>query len=894
MAHTHDTDADDDLEDEIRALLRAPPVEPETLLERIAPARLPEGTRIDDAFVIERRIAQGGMGVVYLARHELLQRAVAIKLCRRRATETQTERLLHEARAMAALDHPNVVKVHHVGMFDEQVYIAMEFLSGGTLGRWCADELRTPTQLIEMFVAAGRGLQAAHAQGFVHRDFKPENVMIGKDGRARVGDFGLVSAASISTNNPGPEGSRHSTLSFAGTPHYMAPEQRAGEPVGPAADQFSLCLSLREALEDAEQRGLGLGRPPAPPPSRVQAALSRGMQRAPDARYPNIDALLDALLPTPRSTTRLKLLGALAALGLVSASTWWVSSPSAAQCPPSKPLIDEVWNPARAREVLAAAPDLSSDHARQLLTGGFDRFARRWGEAHAETCDVTALPTPTLQTAARQCLLEARAQFDAALETMLDSGPSGEVRAMQGLYALPSLAGCLDVAALQRSLAVPRSAEETQQAQALRIELARIRAVVMLDAPHPDLLRIDAAIAAAERLDDRSGLALSLLLRARSEGPQRSGPKETTARLERAFFEAEAAGDDKLRAEIGAYLVYVTGVDQGRRSEALAWAARTEAVLERLGKQGLPEAAALYDSIGMVHLERGQFHEATVALEKAEQLKLDTFGPEHPSTASTRLSLGRLSIRLGQHDRARALLEAARDGYVESGDVRHPGVARTQLLLAELAEERTDDGEAQRLFEKVLLRWEAEFGLHHPRLIRPLTNLGRVRARIGDSDGALAAYGRAREIAVRALGPDDAQTGWALGNEAEGFMAAGAHRAAVTRFTEAIVLLRAQPTSEGLDNEAMAGRAEAFANSGRFAAAREDAERVLEQCHLAACEPGILARASLIQARALDQQGHRAAAITLLRAALGNVPDERRTHQRWRRKMQRWLEEHAP
>ncbi len=894
MPETHDTDADDDVEAELRALLRAPPVDPDALRERVAPARLAVGTRIDDAFVIERRIAQGGMGVVYLARHELLRRAVAIKLCRRRASESQTERLLQEARAMAALDHPNVVKVHHVGMFDEQVYIAMEFVDGGTLGGWCADALRNPAQLVEMFVEAGRGLQAAHAQGFVHRDFKPENVLIGTDGRPRVGDFGLVSASPVSTDEPGESRGGLSTLSFAGTPRYMAPEQRAGEPVGPAADQYSLCLSLSEALENANQEGIRLGRPPDRPSARVQAALCRGMQRDPAERFGDIGALLDALQPAPRSSTRLKILAALAAAGFVSAGTWWASAPAATQCPASQPLIEEVWSPARAREVAAAAPDLGRDHVRQLLIGGFDRFSAQWSDAHTQTCDASVLPTPELQRAAQGCLLEARAQFDAALETVVDSGPSGEVRAMQGLYALPSLATCLDVSSLQRRLSVPRNAEDTQHATALRIELARIRAAVLMDTPHPDVVRIDAAIATAERLEDRSALALALLLRARSGSPEAEGPQGVTLKLERAFIEAEAAGDDKLRAEIGAYLVYVTGVDQGRRSEALAWASRTEAVVARLGAQALPEAGALYDSIGALHLERGQFAEATSALQKAERLKVEAFGPQHPSTASTRVTLGRLWIRRGQHERARAVLEAAREGYLESGDLRHPGIARTQLLLAELAEERTDDGEAQRLLTDVLLRWEADFGLEHPRLIRPLNNLGRVRARIGDSDGALTAYGHARAIAVQSLGPDDAQTGWALGNEAEGFMAAGAHRAAIDGFTEAIIHMRAQSRSGGLDNEAMAGRAEAYVATGQLWAAREDAERVLEQCESAGCEPGIVARASLAEAQALDEHGDRPAAVALLSAALTEAPDQRRTHQRWRRKMQRWLEERAP
>src|SRR3954462_11304837 len=148
-------------------------------------------------YVILGLLGRGGMGEVYAAFDPELDRKIAIKLLRARpgtgadASQGQT-RLLREAQAIARLSHPNVVVVYDVGTFEESVFIAMEFVEGSTLGYWLHAETRAPREVLEVFAAAGRGLAAAHAAGIIHRDFKPENVMLTKDGQVRVMDFGLA------------------------------------------------------------------------------------------------------------------------------------------------------------------------------------------------------------------------------------------------------------------------------------------------------------------------------------------------------------------------------------------------------------------------------------------------------------------------------------------------------------------------------------------------------------------------------------------------------------------------------------------------------------------------------------------------------------------------------
>jgi serine/threonine protein kinase len=200
--------------------------------------------------------------------------------------------MLREARAMARLAHPNVVTVHEVGEDGEHVYIVMELVAGATLRQWLATP-RTWPRVLDVFVEAARGLASAHEAGIVHRDFKPDNVLVGDDGRTRVTDFGLARAPDEYATAP------------EGTPAYMAPEQRRGEPPTPAADQFSFCVALYEALYDRRPfvDDDSTTAPIAPRsddvPSLVWLAVRRGLAVDPHDRWPNMSALLSELRPAP-------------------------------------------------------------------------------------------------------------------------------------------------------------------------------------------------------------------------------------------------------------------------------------------------------------------------------------------------------------------------------------------------------------------------------------------------------------------------------------------------------------------------------------------------------------------------------------------------------------------
>src|SRR5262249_35794259 len=201
--------------------------------------------------------------------------------------ERRAARLVREAQAMAKIAHPNVISVFDVGSFDDQVFIAMELVDGPSLRVWL-ETPRSTREIVAVFAQAGRGLEAAHGLGLVHRDFKPDNVLVSKDGRVLVTDFGVVGT----DRDAAPEGPLRHPLTQAGavvgTPRYMAPEQRGGGAVDGRADQYAFCRSLAEALEGKQA------------PRALRALIDRGTAGKPDDRFPSMAALLEALAPRPR------------------------------------------------------------------------------------------------------------------------------------------------------------------------------------------------------------------------------------------------------------------------------------------------------------------------------------------------------------------------------------------------------------------------------------------------------------------------------------------------------------------------------------------------------------------------------------------------------------------
>ncbi|HET9993477.1 MAG TPA: serine/threonine-protein kinase, partial [Kofleriaceae bacterium] len=306
------------------------------------------GTKIG-GFVVTGELGAGGMGVVYAAHDPELDRRVALKVLRAAAaTEEERLRMLREGQAMARVTHPNVITVYEVGVEGSLVFLAQELLDAGTLGEWLEKRPRSQAEILDKFLAAGRGLAAAHKAGLVHRDFKPDNVLLGKDGRVRVSDFGLARAlgpgeddlpAATRANmaraqlelSRSPMSPLTRTGAVLGTPMFMAPEQHNGERADERSDQFAFSVALYRALYGewpfAGKTAVALadaviaGRLEKPPrgakvPAWLRKIVVRGLATDPATRYPSMDAMLAELAKPPSNKLR-KIVVAVVAVGLV-------------------------------------------------------------------------------------------------------------------------------------------------------------------------------------------------------------------------------------------------------------------------------------------------------------------------------------------------------------------------------------------------------------------------------------------------------------------------------------------------------------------------------------------------------------------------------------------------
>lgn len=309
-------------------------VPPEPLAKDAAAVPLLAASRVG-RFVLLQQLGAGGMGTVFSAYDPELDRRVALKILHRPQSRDASSRKqgLREARALARVAHPRVVSVYDVGEADELSYMAMEFVEGQTLRSWQTQERRSFRAILHMYLQAGEGLQAAHKVGVTHRDFKPENVLVGaRDQLPKVVDFGIArlhdAAGEVRAEGDSPaaglvagaaarSGPLTQESQMPGTLGYMSPEQQQGGSVTAQSDQYSFCVALWEALYgelppmstrapqpamDPSLRSATERAPAGPaqatvdvPPAELLTLLKRGMSLQPEQRFASMSALLAAL-----------------------------------------------------------------------------------------------------------------------------------------------------------------------------------------------------------------------------------------------------------------------------------------------------------------------------------------------------------------------------------------------------------------------------------------------------------------------------------------------------------------------------------------------------------------------------------------------------------------------
>ena len=734
---------------------------------------LPSGTQIGRYIVLDR-LGQGGMGTLYTAHDPQLQRVVAIKVLRSYAGKESSQtagqtRLLREAQAMAQLAHPNVVPVYDSGPFGEGVFIAMELVRGSTLDLWVKQQSRSWQEVLELFVQAGRGLEAAHAAGLIHRDFKPANVLVGADGRPRVTDFGLARATRALTLpevQETPEAlaiSQPITLdtpltqagSMMGSPGYMAHEQYIGAPTSAASDQFSFCVTLYEALYGVKpyvaktlpdlELVVSRGEVPPPPkgsqvPGWLHRILVTGLAPDPAKRHASMTVLLQALTTDPALQRRRYGAFAAAAMLVLSAGglVWWSSHRQARACRGSEALLSGVWDAQVKQRSETAFLGTNAPFAKAswvLTRDALDAWSKQWVAARTEACEATRVRGEQTE---RQLLL----RFECLDRRLTELGALAEAFGAADLELvssagtaaakLSSLASCSNVKQLEDRRAPPPELEVT--AKELAQQLAQGRALSAAGRFEESRKRLAPSVKRAQELKLAALESEGLEALADLEYQLRNW-QDSRRMLEGAVRAAEVAGDDVSAARVLARLVSLVGWRLDKPDEARTWAALAGGVLERIGGDRLIEAI-LAEGLGDTEWQAGQRAISLTAYRKSLALYVEEQGEESVDVARLHSSVGWVLTEQGELSLAREELQRSRVIRERLLGAGHPTLATSWSELSALAWERRDFQESLRC-ARLNLDIAEQFGDQSVRVLRGRLLVAMTLPLIGQSQEAL-------------------------------------------------------------------------------------------------------------------------------------------------------------
>jgi tetratricopeptide (TPR) repeat protein/predicted Ser/Thr protein kinase len=788
------------------------------------------------------RLGSGGMGAVYAAWDPELERRVALKVLTG-GTEVEAERalIMREAKAAAQLAHPNVVTVFEAGVAQGRVFLAMEYVRGQTLRAWA--RTRPPaSDRLAVLLQAGRGLAAAHDRGLVHRDFKPDNVLVAKDGRAKVLDFGLAhsSAEAFEATSQATAVDAPSTItqtgSRSGTPGYMAPEQLRGAAADVLSDQFAFAVTAWEVLcgtrpfEDNAAPGEAHGRPVSGVPRSVMQALHRALSEDPARRFASMPALLDALDPAPRTARRNRWLAGGAMMLTVGAVAWGVQAQRAPLCTGFGGQLEGLWDDAQQRVYAAAFATLDPDAgptAWAKTSATLDAYAQGWVATATETCEASRVRGELseqmydLRTRCLQDRLQALGALTNRFATLedVDAAP-------KGARSLPAVDTCTDPAVLTAMVGVPPEDIATDVEQ-IRQQLADVRAADDLGQYQAAAEALPPLTEAAAALEHRPLQAEALYLQGRVARRMKTLP-EARAALEQAVLHATASRHDRLLAQSLSLLALVRGYHEHDKEGGLAVADLAQAAIDRIGgdaeleaelaarmgiiyrragdldqaRSALERGAAGFNALrpggvqyadslnnlATISLTRGEWDRAADELQQALEIFERLHGPTHPAVAAALGNLATVYRNLERLDDARDSLERARAIFAEAHGDQHPRVAAIDLNLCNVALQAGDLQRGLELVRNVPERLQAALGEDHVWVANALSTRGQANLDTGHPEAARADTQRAVAIFAK-IAPDNPELGVARCRLGSILAKRGERDAAREAFAEALAQL---------------------------------------------------------------------------------------------------------
>lgn len=720
-------------------------------------------------YAIRATLGAGGMGDVYRALDPRLGREVALKVLR----EAPAGRgWLDEGRALARLRHPAVVTVFEAGEAQGRHFLAMELVQGTDFRTWLAAKPRSVAAKLQVLLAAADGLAAAHALSLVHCDFKPKNLLVDREGKARVVDFGLARRA----GRPpavGPSGRE-------GTPPYMAPEQLAGEAVGPAADQFAFCVTLFEAFtgERLRTRTVAADEAGTPElekvighvPTWLRPVLQRGLATDPRQRYPSMKALarsLERRSPPWRARRRRWVLAGVATVALTMVISLGAGRALfRPDCLGAPPALDALWSKERSAKLLATLGDGQGWH--RALAGAVQRYQSTWRAMRADGClaaearGTTSRATVDEQAACLEShLRRSTAVLDAIAET---PGADGSL----ARTALDGLEQC-SLAVVARRRGLPAEAHGAQPG--LEARLVQAKTAHTLGRFSQAVALLDPLVREAAAAPELEGLARLELVTLRG-GLAARDANARLADIEDAWNFALARGDEDLAAMVATRAAMTCSEVLGRRDEARRWQRQARSLLGRLmlpeqsgridlvegallSREGKAQAAALAFAralhafpderfaeervralMGSCITERvlGRFDVALPRCLEAEAVSARLLGPQSLQHAGALSNTGALYEMQRKFPEAIERFERATELWSRVGTPEQLTRGRHNLAVAYA--NMGDLERAERTLRQVVQETKARFGSGDVQLAYPLAALGEVVLWRGDFEEA--------------------------------------------------------------------------------------------------------------------------------------------------------------
>jgi len=781
---------------------------------------LPAGTQVGRYRVLEL-IATGGMGLVYVAHDSELDRKVAVKVLRADVASDERARLFRarlqrEAQAMARLSHPNVLQVFDVGTLSgpggDRLFLAMELVPSGTLKKWLREQPRPWRAVLDVFLGAARGLAAAHAAGIVHRDFKPDNVLIGADARPRVTDFGLARASDsgeldpgssesdpsepgASLSRPGPSLSQPITVhgTILGTPGYMSPEQHRAEPADERSDQFSFCAALHEALYHerpfggvhAEQllESMTQGRVRAAPPGSdvppwLRKVLLRGLSYQPSARWPSIDALIAALARDPRRRRR-RLVGVGVGVAIAVAVAGGLRLRAARQealCRGADHQLAGAWDAATKARVEAAFARTGKPYAArawQEVARALDAWTGAWVAMSGDVCEARLRGVESEEVAGlrRACLDGERKQLAALVGEFAAADAETVTEAVRATGELDPVALCADVEALGAPVRPPADPRQRADVDQLRTELAQARALLQAGKFAAGLKRTSALeprVRAVGYAPLRAELA-ELDGKLRHKSGDYAGAETA---LKAAIWAAEEGrvGDVKVAA---ATRLAVVSVDLHGFAAAHDWLRYAEAALKRAGASSpapspslapSPSRANLLIAEAMVSFRESRWADSERSARAAVTASSQALGPRHLTTAEAWRALGDTLKYEGRFDEARDAIGKARAIYELVLGPDHPEMGVILRKEADAWAMQHDGQRALELSDRALAIFERALPPDNLWIAQTQTNRAEALGLLGRYDESIAAERRALPVYEKVFGPESENVGVSLTN----------------------------------------------------------------------------------------------------------------------------------